>query len=337
MDVNETRLPEIRAAVAALPALPADAPGDRYGVQALTAAWLADFTSDHTKRAYFGDLMQYLEWCRLDDLDPLKALGPDVVKFKAQLVGSDSSKHRRLSSVSSWYRYLLRQRAVAVNPLDSVRRPKVNRDASTSVGLTVDEVKAMIRVAEQRVREAAGKSQRALLVALRNRVVIRVLSDLALRRAEVCSLDVDSLGHNRGYRTVRFSAKGGTVRERPMAGPLVHAVEEYLAVRGSAPGPLLVSIRPGGHYHRLDPTTVFRIVRSLAAEAKIPSVDRLGPHALRHAFVTNAREMGVALEDVQDAVGHADPRTTRRYDRARKAMHRDPGLRLGVLYTDEED
>jgi site-specific recombinase XerD len=48
------------------------------------------------------------------------------------------------------------------------------------------------------------------------------------------------------------------------------------------------------------------------------------PHDLRHAFVTLALDSGVSLRDVQDAAGHADPRTTRRYDRARYSLDRHP-------------
>ena len=81
---------------------------------------------------------------------------------------------------------------------------------------------------------------------------------------------------------------------------------------------------------------MFRLVRRLATRAGLPSADRLSPHSLRHAFATNAREIGVPLEDVQDAMGHADARTTRRYDRARFALHRDPALRLGDLYGERE-
>jgi len=53
--------------------------------------------------------------------------------------------------------------------------------------------------------------------------------------------------------------------------------------------------------------------------------------ARRHTFVTLAREAGVPLEDVQDAVGHADPRTTRRYDRARHNLDRSPAYALGAF------
>jgi integrase len=75
---------------------------------------------------------------------------------------------------------------------------------------------------------------------------------------------------------------------------------------------------------------VFRLVRRLAREAGIAAADRLSPHSLRHAFATAARSEGVPLEDVQDAMGHADPRTTRRYDRDRHNLDRDPAYTLAA-------
>jgi len=55
----------------------------------------------------------------------------------------------------------------------------------------------------------------------------------------------------------------------------------------------------------------------LARRASLDGVREIRPHSLRVAFITGTREAGVPLEDVQDAAGHADPRTTRRYDRGR--------------------
>jgi len=89
-------------------------------------------------------------------------------------------------------------------------------------------------------------------------------------------------------------------------------------------GPLLATASGG----RLDRHAVFRLVRRVAADAGIPAADRLSPHSLRHAFATTARAEGVALEDVQDAMGHADPRTTRRYDRDRHNLDRDPAYAI---------
>ena len=91
-------------------------------------------------------------------------------------------------------------------------------------------------------------------------------------------------------------------------------------------GPLFATSTGG----RLDRHAVFRLVRRLAAEAGIADADRLSPHSLRHAFATTARSEGVPLEDVQDAMGHADPRTTRRYDRDRHNLDRDPAYTIAA-------
>ena len=74
---------------------------------------------------------------------------------------------------------------------------------------------------------------------------------------------------------------------------------------------------------------MFRLVRRLARSAPASRPGRqLSPHSLRHAFATTARAEGVPLEDVQDAMGHADPRTTRRYDRDRHNLDRDPAYAI---------
>jgi integrase len=103
-------------------------------------------------------------------------------------------------------------------------------------------------------------------------------------------------------------------------------LDAYLAERGAEAdsGPLFVTTSGA----RIDRHVVFRLVRRLAREAGIPGWARLSPHSLRHAFATSARDEGVPLEDVQDAMGHADPRTTRRYDRDRHNLDRDPAYTL---------
>jgi integrase/recombinase XerD len=57
---------------------------------------------------------------------------------------------------------------------------------------------------------------------------------------------------------------------------------------------------------------------------RLASSSRLSPHSLRHSFVTAALDAAASLRDVQDAAGHADPRTTRRYDRDRHSLDRHP-------------
>ena len=71
---------------------------------------------------------------------------------------------------------------------------------------------------------------------------------------------------------------------------------------------------------RVDRHAAGRIARRIARRAGI--VKRVGPHTLRHAFITAALDAGVPLRDVQEAASHPDPRTTMRYDRGRQSLDR---------------
>jgi site-specific recombinase XerD len=75
-----------------------------------------------------------------------------------------------------------------------------------------------------------------------------------------------------------------------------------------------------GRARATDRHAAWRIVRRLARKAGINKA--VGPHTLRHAFITAALDAGVPLRDVQEAASHADPRTTMRYDRARVSLDR---------------
>ncbi|MPZ28575.1 MAG: tyrosine-type recombinase/integrase [Micromonosporaceae bacterium] len=349
----------IAAAVAALPALPATDPTDRYGVRRLTVTWLAGF-APHTRTAYFRDLAHFLAWCQRDGLDPCRARPADLGQYRAAVEQpapghpppSPATVHRRLSALSSWYRHLITNRAAELdgNPLAGLRRPRVDRDASRTAGLTATEVRALLASAEvtaaARATAADGRPsphrQARQLAGLRDRALVRLLADLGLRVGEALRLDLDALTYNRGRHTLRYLGKGGAQRERPLPAGTRAALDDYLAVRaqavgvsvGELAGPLFATTSPAGGAGRLSEPAAFRLVRRLARQAQLPSAGRLSPHSLRHAFATNARELGVPLEDVQDAMGHADARTTRRYDRGRHALHRDPALRLGELYAE---
>jgi integrase len=90
-----------------------------------------------------------------------------------------------------------------------------------------------------------------------------------------------------------------------------------------------------GHGGRLFPADIWSVIRRLGKAAGLPAdlVSHLGPHALRHAYATLALDSGVSLRDLQDAMGHSDPRTTRRYDRARYSLDRSPGYALAGYLT----
>ena len=108
--------------------------------------------------------------------------------------------------------------------------------------------------------------------------------------------------------------KGGKVVTIPLAPRTARAID--LATGERTEGPLFLA----GDGRRLDRHGAARIVRRVTGRAGI--TEHVGPHTLRHAFITAARDAGVPLRDVQEAASHADPRTTMRYDRARTSLDR---------------
>jgi integrase/recombinase XerD len=294
----------------------------------VTDAWLANRRlSAHTREAYKRDVSAWLAWCAERDIEPLRASFLEVNAYARGLEARDlapATVARKLSGLSSWYDFLLKLRAVEANPVGGADRPYVSRDHSATVGLSPQEVDALLVAVEKDSGAAA----------VRHRAAIALLADLGLRVGELCGLDVADLGFERGHRSLRFVGKGGRARRRALTPYAAKALDDYLEQRAAAlgttadrlDGPLLVTSGGG----RLDRHAVFRLVRRLAREAGIPGWERLSPHSLRHAFATAARAEGVPLEDVQDAMGHADPRTTRRYDRDRHNLDRDPAYTLAA-------
>ncbi|BEL04902.1 site-specific tyrosine recombinase XerD [Actinoplanes sichuanensis] len=291
-------------------------PATTGSATAFTEAWLANRRlSEHTRAAYRRDVDSWLTWCTGRGLDPLHASFLDVNAYARELEArplAPASVARKLSGVSSWYDFLVKLHAVTANPVGGADRPHLDRDHSATLGLTPTEVDALLAAAAR-----AGT---------RTHAMITMLADLGLRVGELVGLDLIDVGHDRGHRTVRFTGKGGKPRRRALTPGVSTALDDWLGERGPQPGPLFVTATGA----RVDRHAVFRLVRRLAADAGIAEADRLSPHSLRHAFATTARAEGVALEDVQDAMGHADPRTTRRYDRDRFNLDRDPAYTIAA-------
>src|SRR5947207_7012649 len=299
----------------------------------LIEAWLANRRlSEHTRAAYRRDVAAFLSWCATRQVDPLRAACPDVNAYARDLKSTVDSRTgrpltpatvaRRLSGLSSWYAFLVKLGVVPVNPVVGADRPRIGRAHSATVGLTAAEVDALLA--------AAGRDHGP--AALRSQAALTLLADLGLRVGELVGLDIDDVGHERGHRTVRFTGKSGKPRRRALAPGTAAVLDRYLASRAATAGrpvdqldgPLFATATGGG----LDRHAVFRLVRRLARAAGIAAWSRLSPHSLRHAFATSARDEGVPLQDVQDAMGHADPRTTRRYEPDRSSLDRDPAYAL---------
>jgi site-specific recombinase XerD len=288
-------------------------------LDAPTAGWLLSYSSENTRSAYLTDLRLYLEFCFEHELDPRQARRPHIDGYARWLEHAKgfapASVARKLSALSSWYDWLLAEELIARNPVALVRRPRVASESST-LGPTMTEARALLAAADDLGSKAAA--------------LIALLLLNGLRVSEVVKANVEDLGEERGHRVLRVHRKGGRVALVPLAPRTAAAID--LALDERTEGPLLLGEHGGrGTTGRLTRAGAAYIVQRVAREAGLTK--RLTPHSLRHGFVTLSLESGVALSDVQDAAGHADPRTTRRYDRARHRLDAAPTYALAAAVS----
>jgi integrase/recombinase XerD len=153
--------------------------------------------------------------------------------------------------------------------------------------------------------------------------LVAMLGLLGSRFFEATGTDVTDLGEEHGHRVLRVVGKGNKVVLIPLPPAVGRAVDRAVSARPA--GSILLNTRGA----RMDRHAATRRLRRLASAAGV-RLTRMHPHMLRHTFVTTMLDAGVDLRDVQIAARHADPRTTMRYDRARKNLDRHPDYILAA-------
>jgi site-specific recombinase XerD len=265
------------------------------------AGFLAGYTG-LTREAYALDLRQYATWCHQRHIRLFEARRADIECFARDLEAKGRARAtvtRRLCTIAGFYRYAVEEDLLDRSPAAHVRRPRLDYD-SHATGLDRNELGAML------VAAGLGPAPEHALISL--------LALNGLRVSEATGANIEALGTERGHRTLTITRKGGKVVTIPLAPRTARAID--LAIGERCEGPIFLI--PGGR--RLDRHGAARIVRRVSRRAGITKI--VGPHTLRHAFITAALDAGVPLRDVQEAASHADPRTTIRYDRGRASLDR---------------
>jgi integrase/recombinase XerC len=272
--------------------------------------------SDHTVRAYLGDVAGMLEHAErlghhdLESID-LRALRSWLANQQA-LGKARTTMSRRATAVRVFTAWLHRTGRNGTDPGALLGSPKPHRTLPPA--LRVDEVRALLDAAAAHVDDGPA--------GLRDVAVLELLYATGIRVGELCGLDVDDVDRER--RVVRVLGKGRKERTVPFGRPAERALDEWLrrgrpalAVPGSGPA-LFVGARGG----RVDQRSVRRMVHVRLEE--VPGAPDLGPHGLRHTAATHLLEGGADLRTVQELLGHASLATTQIYthvttDRLRQA------------------
>jgi integrase/recombinase XerD len=311
------------------------AAADADPVTRLILGWLASKRSAHTRTAYARDIgitprrrpgcaPSWLAWCQARGVHPVTGVsGLHVALYARQLDAAGlapASAARRLTAVAGWYDWLARRGHIAVSPAVGIARPRCASAGRAAPGLNRDQALRLLRAAD-----LAPGPQRTRTAAL-----VAVLLFTGARVGEVIGADIEDLGTEQGRRVLRVTRGDGRRRSLALPGPAATRIDAYLSargLRGRQNGPARHALFATGTGRRLFAGDVWRLVRRLAAQAGLPAdlAGHLGPEAMRHSFAALYLDAGGSLSDLQQVLGHADPRTTQRYGQVRHGPGGPPG------------
>lgn len=255
-----------------------------------------------TIRNYLTDLVPLPKYMRLRSVKEIKDLDRHVLRgYLAWLTEFGyvrGSVVRKLSTLRTFLRWLVRQRVIEKDPLP--RRGVVKREVRLPQFLSPDEAAAFVEMPD-----TSG------ILGLRDRALLELIYGAGLRVSEANGLDI---GHiNMQTREIRVTGKGAKQRVVLMGGMAKDALHLYLSqsrpqLTSKLSGNSLFLNRFGG---RITQRSIQQKVRTYARRAGLK--DHVHPHTLRHSFATHLLEGGADLRVVQELLGHSSPATTQVY------------------------
>lgn len=251
--------------------------------------------SPNTVASYISDLTAFFSAV---GKEPKDVVPEDIISYFAETTAlSKRSQARVLSSLHSFYKWMIMEGEMTDNPSDAIEAPKLGKYLPAV--LSVEEVDRLIAAVD--LDSAFGKRDRAML---------ETLYGLGLRVSELISLRISSIWTEQGF--VSVIGKGDKQRLVPLGGMARDAIRDYLEVRGPAADRessyILFLNRFGRALTRI---AVFKMIKAYAVKAGISK--EISPHTLRHSFATHLIENGADLRAVQEMLGHESILTTEIY------------------------
>jgi integrase/recombinase XerC len=297
------------------------------------AELLRDKRSAATKRAYRGDLIAFFggepapETVLAFVAQPTADLARDLAAFKARMIGaglSEATVNRRLSAVRALLKF-------------SHRAGHAQTDGRGLVdGERVQSYRDTRGVGMPDLRKLVNSPDKGTLKGLRDRAMLRLLSEIALRRAELCALDVADF--DMAARRLLVTGKGHGTQKEPMtlSAPCASAIASYLlaAGHGAAGGALFRGLSRASRGRRLTPTGLHYVVGETGKKIGQP---KLTPHKLRHSAITEALNLsGGDVRKVKRLSRHAQVATVLRYDDNRQDLQGDLTRQLAAAIGGED-
>lgn len=288
-------------------------------------AWFANIDNERTRRAYESDLREFMAFTGIDNPAQFRSVSRGhVLAWRRELERrtlSGATIRRKLAALSSLFDYLCDSNAVTGNPVEGVKRPKIESTEGKTPAIADHQARALLNVAD--ASTLRGKRDRAILATLLYH---------GLRRAELCALRVGDIQERRGVKHLQVHGKGSKIRYVPLHPGAAGAIAEYVEFAGHSCDVNSALFRSISNNTRsrtasITPDGVYKMLSSYAKALQI-DIAGFGPHALRATAATNALDNGADITKVQEWLGHANIATTRVYDRRQSRPEDSPTFKV---------
>ncbi len=263
--------------------------------------------SDNSVEAYIRDVNKFASYIQhmFEGIGPADVEQQMVEKFMQWLYDKEaendnflyekSSQARILSSVRSFYNFMLVTDAVQSLPTEFVATPKAGHHLPDT--LTTEEIDSIIAAIDPSTKKGC-----------RDRAMLETLYSCGLRVSELTTLRLGDLFFGEGY--IRVTGKGDKQRLVPISATARNAISEYLDYRSkddTASDIVFLSNRK----QALTRVMIFTVIKQAAERAGIEK--QISPHTFRHSFATHLLEGGASIRQVQEMLGHESITTTEIY------------------------
>ncbi|MFB0932857.1 MAG: site-specific tyrosine recombinase XerD [Pseudomonadales bacterium] len=271
---------------------------DKY----IDSLWLEKGLSQNTLDSYQRDLKALTKWLDESNRSLQSVRREDLLKYLADRMGSGikaRSTARALSCLRSFYRYLLREKVIKVDPTLRIDNPKLGRPLPDS--LTESDVERLLAAPDLTTP-----------IGIRDRAMLEVLYACGLRVTELVSLRLTDMNLRQGV--LRVMGKGSKERLVPLGEEAISWLQRF--IQDSRDELLKKNLSedvvfPSNQGKMMTRQTFWHRIKIHAQDAGIKK--KLSPHTLRHAFATHLVNHGADLRVVQLLLGHSDLSTTQIY------------------------
>jgi len=258
--------------------------------------------SPHTVLAYSNDLEQFFEYLRnaysIQEINEVNhsIIRSWVVSLIENKIGPRSA-NRKISTLKSFYKFLLREKVLSVNPMHKIQSPKISK----RIPVFVEEIKMEALIYDVPFEDNfTGK---------RNFLIIEMLYATGMRRAELINLKESDT--NLINNTLKVLGKRNKERIIPITTELKKLIKEYLEEKRKsihAKNYFLFVTEKG---NQINPSCVYSVVRK--SLEKVTTLSKKSPHVLRHTFATHLLNNGANLNAIKELLGHSSLAATQVY------------------------